>query len=80
MAAGMFGMLGITGVPGGGNARNVASAFGIMPPCAFATRPLTVAFWAAANDAVSKSIATTAASRHLTIHVTSGKIDVCRSD
>jgi len=77
---GIFGMLGIGADPGGGNARNVASAFATTPPCAFATRPLTVEFCAAANDAVSNSIGTTAASRLLTIHVTSKKIDVCRSD
>src|SRR5712691_10006264 len=39
---GMFGIRGMTGVPGGGNDLSVTSAFPNAPPWALVTRPLTV--------------------------------------
>jgi hypothetical protein len=77
-AFGMFGMLGMFGIgaaPAAGNARSVASAFGMTPPCAFATRPVTVEVCAVATDATQSSITPIAqATRHLSIEDTSKKV------
>src|ERR1044071_2712676 len=77
-AFGIFGMLGMFGIgaaPTGGNARSVASAFGMTPPCAFATRPVTVEVCAVATDATQSSITPIAqATRHLSIEDTSKKV------
>src|SRR5436190_15484924 len=71
--AGMFGMLGIGVEPGGGKARSVASAFGMMPPCALETLPVTTDVCADAIVAVSRTAPRAPASRLLNI-ITSRKL------
>jgi hypothetical protein len=70
----MLGMFGIGAAPAGGSGRSVASAFGIMPPCEFATFPVTVVVCAAATDATHSIAPIAQASRHLSIEDTSKKV------
>ena len=65
----MFGILGITDVPGGGSNLKVTTAPVMIPPCALATRPLTDTV--CADTAVEAMTNARAARRRLSISITS---------
>src|SRR4249919_1796724 len=75
----MPGMLaGMAGAPGGGSTRSVTSAPAMTPPRAFDTLPPTVAVWADAPAAVSRTAAQAAARQNLRIstHLFAGTVEL----